>query len=309
MNIIKRRKIYYLISLLFIIPGILSILVFGLKLSPDFTGGSKMSILFENEVNQEQIIFLTKTLESQEIKVISVEPSNNVAIVRTPPLDEKQNSRIVGEIKKEYANASQEEFSTIGPVIGREITENAIKAVLLASLLVVVYITIVFRKVPSPASSIRFGVATVVALAHDVLVVFGVFAILGYLFNVEIDALFVTAILTVIGFSVHDTIVVFDRIRENLERGDPGERFETVVNNSILQTVSRSFNTSVTVLFVLIAMLLFGGESIRWFIVALAVGIASGTYSSIFTASPVLVDWHNFMLKRERNKTAKENKS
>ena len=307
MNIIGRRKIFYLISLLFIVPGILSILVFGLKLSPDFTGGSSITILFEKEVSEKQVSFINSSLEKQEIKVISVEPTGNVVIVRTPPIDEKQNSEFVRNLTTEFENASEEEFSTIGPVIGRETMLNALKAVVLAAILVVVYITIVFRKVPKPASSIRFGVSTVVALVHDVLVVFGAFAILGYLWNVELDALFVTALLTVIGFSVHDTIVVFDRIRENLNK-NVNDSFEKTVNDSILQTIGRSLNTSVTVIFVLLALLLFGGESIRWFVVALMVGVISGAYSSIFTASPVLVDWHNFSLKRARKKKNKTSK-
>jgi len=307
MNIIGRRKIFYLISLLFIVPGILSILVFGLKLSPDFTGGSSITILFEKEVSEKQVSFINSSLEKQEIKVISVEPTGNVVIVRTPPIDEKQNSEFVRNLTTEFENASEEEFSTIGPVIGRETMVNALKAVVLAAILVVVYITIVFRKVPKPASSIRFGVSTVVALVHDVLVVFGAFAILGYLWNVELDALFVTALLTVIGFSVHDTIVVFDRIRENLNK-NVNDSFEKTVNDSILQTIGRSLNTSVTVIFVLLALLLFGGESIRWFVVALMVGVISGAYSSIFTASPVLVDWHNFSLKRARKKKNKTSK-
>lgn len=304
MNIIGKRKIYYLISLAFILPGIISMLVFGLKLSPDFTGGSRITILFENEVSEKEINVINSTLEEQEINVISVEPSGNLAIVRTPPIDEKQNSEFIRNINSEFETASQEEFSTIGPTIGRETLENALKAVVVASILVVVYISIVFRKVPKPASSIRFGFSTIVALLHDILVVFGAFALFGHFFNVELDALFVTALLTVIGFSVHDTIVVFDRIRENLNK-NVNDSFEKTVNDSILQTISRSLNTSVTVLFVLIALLLFGGESIRWFVVALAVGIVSGTYSSIFTASPVLVDWHNFSLKRARNKKKK----
>ena len=299
MNIIGKRKIYYLISLFFIIPGILSILVFGLKLSPDFTGGSRMALLFESGVGGEHISFITQALESQSINVISVEPSQNLAIVRTPPIDEKQNAKFISKLKEEYSGAVQEEFSTIGPVIGAETTQNAIKAVVFATILVVVYISFVFRKVPKPASSIRFGISTVVALVHDVLVVLGVFAILGYLFSVEIDALFITALLTIIGFSVHDTIVVFDRIRENLGK-NVDDSFAKVVNDSILQTITRSLGTSVTVLFVLIALLIFGGESIRWFVVALVVGIVTGTYSSIFTASTVLVDWHNWSLRRNK---------
>ena len=169
----------------------------------------------------------------------------------------------------------------------------------MASLLIVVYITYVFRKVPKPASSFRFGVSVVLALLHDVLVVVGLFSLLGHFFKVEVDSLFVTAVLTIIGFSVHDTIVVFDRIRENLEKM-AGRPFEQIVNDSILQTLNRSLNTSLTVILVLFALLLFGGETIRWFVVALLVGVISGTYSSIFNAAPILVVWHQWSLKRKK---------
>jgi len=155
--------------------------------------------------------------------------------------------------------------------------------------------------VPKPASSLRFGVCAIIALIHDVLVVVGIFAILGHFFNVEVDSLFVTAVLTVIGFSVHDTIVVFDRIRENLKRM-MGTSFPRIVNESILQTLDRSLNTSLTVILVLFTLLLFGGETIRWFVVALLVGIISGTYSSIFNASPLLVLWQELAEKRKKNK-------
>jgi preprotein translocase subunit SecF len=168
---------------------------------------------------------------------------------------------------------------------------------MIASLLIVLYITWTFRKIPKPASSIRFGICAIIALVHDVLVLLGVFSIFGHFFNVEVDSLFVTAILTVIGFSVHDTIVVFDRIRENLKRVG-SENFEEVVNDSILQTLDRSLNTSLTVVLVLSALLLFGGESIRWFVVALLIGVISGTYSSIFNAAPLLVVWQELIEKR-----------
>ena len=173
------------------------------------------------------------------------------------------------------------------------------EAVVVASILIVLFIAYSFRSVPKPASSLKFGICAIIALLHDVLVLLGVFSILGHFFHVEVDSLFLTAILTVIGFSVHDTIVVFDRIRENLRRLG-GEHFENVVNASILQTLSRSVNTSMTVILVLFTLLLFGGESIRWFIVALLVGVISGTYSSIFNASPLLVLWHEFAKKRRK---------
>jgi preprotein translocase subunit SecF len=301
MNIIGHKYIFFAISLLIMIPGLIFLAIHGLNLSIDFTGGTRMTISFPQNVGDGERKFVEETLESQKIKVISTEPSGKILIVRTSPMSQKQNTEFTKDLKEEYKGASRGDFSTIGPTIGRETTLNAIKATVIASLLVVVYISLVFRQVPKPASSIRFGVSTIIALIHDVLVVVGVFAILGYFFNVEIDALFVTALLTVIGFSVHDTIVVFDRIRENLERRS-ADNFPKVVNDSILQTMGRSLNTSITVLLVLFALLLFGGESIRWFVVALIIGLASGTYSSIFTASPILVAWHEWSVKRNKNK-------
>ncbi len=299
MDIIGKKKIYFVISLLVMIPGLISLGLWGLNLSIDFTGGSRMSVFFSKNVGSEETEFIQEVLEEKKIKISSVEPSGKFAIVRTSPIDEKQNAQFTQELKAKYKDAKQEEFSTIGPTIGKETTINAIKAVVVAAVLVVVYISLVFRKVPKPASSIRFGVSTVIALIHDVLVVVGAFSLLGHFLNVEVDALFVTALLTVIGFSVHDTIVVFDRIRENLGK-NVNESFAQVVNDSILQTIGRSLNTSITVLLVLFGLLLFGGESIRWFVVALIVGIASGTYSSIFNASPILVVWHEWSQRQSK---------
>ncbi len=299
MNIIGRKKIWFAISLLVMVPGLVSLVLYGLNLSIEFTGGSRMSVLFPTEVTGEQKDFLRKTLEEKDIKVSVIETSNKLAIIRTEEIDQKKNNEFVKDLSAEYKNAKQQEFSTIGPTIGKETTINALKAVVVASLLVVVYISLVFRKVPKPASSIRFGISAIVALVHDVLVVVGIFSILGHFLNVEIDSLFVTALLTVIGFSVHDTIVVFDRMRENLEKNGGGN-FAKVANDSIVQTIGRSLNNSITVLLVLFALLLFGGESIRWFVVALIIGMISGTYSSIFNATPILVVWHEWSLKRAK---------
>jgi preprotein translocase subunit SecF len=185
--------------------------------------------------------------------------------------------------------SSEIQIQSVGPTIGRELLNRAIIAILAASAVILIYLTIVFRRVPN---AFRYGVCAIIALLHDVLVVVGVFAILGELFRTEIDALFVTAMLTVIGFSVHDTIVVFDRVRENIMRRR-FERFEDTVNYSLVQTLARSINTSVTVLLTLFALYMFGGASIRTFVLALLIGIISGTYSSIFNASMLLVIWEN----------------
>lgn len=298
MDIIGKKKIYFLISLILIIPGLISLVTHGLRLSIDFTGGSRLEYQFDAK-HKVQPGSLETLVEKQGTEVYSIQKSGeNRYLVRTKPLEQSVHEKIKKTLEKTYAGAKELAFETVGPVVGAEVTANAFKAVVVASLLIVLYIAWAFRKVPKPASSIRFGICTVVALLHDVLVVVGVFSIFGAVWHVEIDSLFVTAVLTVIGFSVHDTIVVFDRIRENLRRM-PTAPFAEVVNESIKQTLVRSLNTSLTVLIVLIALLLFGGESIKWFVVALIIGIASGTFSSIFNAAPLLVVWEEWSRKRK----------
>lgn len=296
MDIIGRKNWYFGLSLLILILGIIAIFLWGLNLSIDFTGGSRLTLFFDNVVSINHVRSVNKVLKTQKIKVASIEKSNKLIFVRTSPMDQNQNNKFMNSLSKEFKDVKEQEFETIGPVIGQETTLNALKAVGIASILIILYITWSFRQVPKPASSLRFGVCAIIALIHDVLVVVGIFAILGHFFGVEVDSLFVTAILTVIGFSVHDTIVVFDRIRENLKKMG-GSDFSKTVNESIIQTIDRSLNTSLTVVLVLIALLLFGGESIRWFVVALLIGIVAGTYSSIFTASPLLVLWQELSLR------------
>ena len=186
----------------------------------------------------------------------------------------------------------EKRFESVGPVVGAEMAKKALLAVILASLAIILYIAWSFRQIPRPYSPWKFGISAVVALLHDALVVLGLFSLFGHFYQVEIDALFVTALLTVIGFSVHDTIVVFDRVRENLPKMY-NKPFPEIVDFSLTETLVRSLNTSLTVILTLTALLLFGGETIRWFVVALLVGIVSGTYSSIFNAAPLLVLWES----------------
>jgi len=299
MNIIGKKYWYFAISLIVIIPGMIALFLWGLNLSIDFTGGSRITLSFKNGVNNKTINTVSKAFSEGKIKVYSVEQSNNLVFIRTQVIDQNQDNKFLTDLKSKINSSKQEEFETIGPTIGSETTTNAVEAVILASILIVLYITWSFRKVPKPASSFRFGICAIIALIHDVLVVVGLYSILGHFFGVETDSLFLTALLTIIGFSVHDTIVVFDRIRENLKRAT-NMSFSQVVNESILQTLDRSLNTSLTVILVLIALLLFGGETIRWFVVALLIGVVSGTYSSIFNASPLLVVWHEWKEKRRK---------
>lgn len=297
MDIISKKYWYFFISGLIIIPGIISLALFGLNLGIDFIGGSRTEFKIKNL--EFKIDDLKKVYSEQGIEVASIQKSGQESyIIRTKPISQDENQKIQKELSDKSGNVEEVSFETVGAVVSQETLQNALKALLLACILIVLYIAWSFRQVPRPASSWKFGVCAIAALFHDVLVVVGIFSILGKTLHVEVDSLFVTALLTVIGFSVHDTIVVFDRIRENLKKMI-GQDFAKIVNESILQTLTRSINTSLTVVLVLVALLLFGGETIKWFVVALLAGIISGTYSSIFNASPLLVVWE----ERSRRKS------
>ncbi len=287
-NLMKYKVWYIVFSLLVILPGLYFLFTSGLKMGIDFTGGALLEYKFQKNLNTED---LKRKISTQGLEVSQINASSeNTYIIRTKVVEQSKINNLKSYLSKEFGTVEERRVEFIGPVIGAELRQKAILAVILAAAVIVLYITFSFRKIPKPASSWRFGVTAIVALLHDILVVVGVFAILGKFMNVEIDTLFVTALLTVIGFSVHDTIVVFDRIRENLTK-HMGKKFIEVANLSIIQTLGRSLNTSLTVVFVLLAMFLFGGETIKWFVVALLVGIISGTYSSIFNATALLVWW------------------
>lgn len=282
------KWLYFGISLLILIPGIYSLIRYGLRLSIDFTGGSLLEIQATGSAN------FASVAKDQNLKLNSVQSAgDNTYLLRFQPLSQEDNDKF----KKALGNVSEKRFETVGPLIGRELTQKAILSIILASLFIIAYIAWSFRSIPKPYASWKFGVSAVIALLHDALVVLGLFSLFGHYFHVEIDSLFVTAILTVIGFSVHDTIVVFDRIRENLIK-HPNVNFTQIVDYSITETLNRSLSTSLTVTVTLTALLLFGGESIRWFVIALLVGIISGTYSSIFNAAPLLVLWEPRFHKR-----------
>lgn len=279
-NLMRFKFLYFILSLLVILPGLYFLLTSGLRLGIDFTGGSLLEYRFEKNIP------LNDLKRYGQITPTSL----NTYIIRSKPLSQEEIANIQKELEARYGKVEQRRQEFVGPTIGKELQQKAFYALAFASLAIVLYIAFSFRKVPKPASPWRFGICAIVALLHDVLLVVGVFAILGKFLGVEVDTLFVTAILTIIGFSVHDTIVVFDRIRENLLK-NVGRKFTDVANLAVVQTLGRSLNTSLTVVFVLIALLLFGGETIKWFVVALLVGIISGTYSSIFNATALLVWW------------------
>lgn len=288
-DIIGRRYLFFAISLLVIIPGVIALLTWGLPLAIDYTGGSLLEVSFAGTPpTNEQVIQLYQDLGTPGAQVQS--STDNLMMIRSRQIDETMKDQILAEMGKRFGQAvSVSRFDTVGPSISKEVAGRAAGAVALASIGILVYITFAFRRVPH---AFRYGTAAILAMLHDVLVVLGMAALLGHFLHWEVDSLFLTALLTVIGFSVHDSIVVFDRIRENanLYRRQP---FMTVVNHSIVQTMDRSINTQLTVMFTLLAMALFGGVTVQTFVVTLLIGVFSGTYSSIFNAAPILVVWEN----------------
>jgi preprotein translocase subunit SecF len=300
-DIVSKKKWYFAFSLLLIVPGFVSLCLWGLNLSIDFTGGTRLTLLYPQTIQQAQIETIKKTFSQNKIEIVTLQQADKRVLVRTKPLNEKQDAKLLQDLQKSTGKVTQEEFETIGPVVGKEISFNALKAVVIASILIVFYIAWAFRGVRKPVSSWRFGICAIIALLHDALVLVGIFSLLGHFFNVEIDSLFITAVLTVIGFSVHDTIVVFDRIRETLRKNVTAP-FAQIVNDSILQTLVRSLNTSLTAMLVLLTLLIFGGDSIRWFVAAMLIGIASGTYSSIFNAAQLLVVWQEWVERKKKGK-------
>jgi len=296
-NIVARRYWFFGLSLLIIIPGLISLSANGLKTGIDFAGGTVWQVMVPNHptaLSTEDVrkVFADAGVEAN-VQVSPPDAQKRVfSSVRTPEVKESspQKENIVAALKAKFPGAILESFETVGATISAESTRQAILAVAAASVVILAYLTIAFRHAPHP---VRYGVAAIVAMLHDVLVVLGIASILGVFVGLEIDALFLTALLTVISFSVHDTIVVFDRVREDMRLKRSSQSFEDVVNTAVVQTLSRSINTQLTVLFTLLALLLFGGPTIAHFILILTIGLISGTYSSIFNAAQLLVVWEN----------------
>jgi preprotein translocase subunit SecF len=290
MNIIGKLYFFFALSLLVIIPGLIALAIWKLPLAIDFTGGSSLEVQFQSGKAPQpaDVVILYSDLNLGEPQVQS--SGTDTLIIRSKEMAQETKTQIEAEMEKRFGSKVTEiSFDTVGPSIGAEVAKAATGAVAAAAFGILIYLTIAFRGV---SHAFRFGTAAVIAMLHDVAILIGIEAIFGKVLGWQVDSLFLTALLTVIGFSVHDTIVVFDRIRENSHIYSRLP-FETVVNHSTIQTLDRSVNTQLTVIFTLFALALFGGVTIRHFVTVLMIGMISGTYSSIFNAAAILVVWEN----------------
>lgn len=292
-NIIGKKNIWFVLSGLMITLSIVFLSIWGLNLGIDFTGGSILQVSYSTE--RPSLDQVNTALGDLSLGSLRVQPSGDKNyILRFEEIEEDTHQDILNRLKGiqiegvEDNQLSESSFEAIGPVIGNELKSKAIEAIIIVLIFIILYIAYAFRKVSKPVASWKYGLSAIIALAHDILIITGVFSALGYFLNVEVDILFVTALLTILGFSVHDTIVTFDRIRENLFKNQD-KSFKEIVNISVNQTIVRSVNTSLTTLLVLLAIYFFGGDSIKYFVLALMLGLIVGTYSSIFIASPLLV--------------------
>jgi preprotein translocase subunit SecF len=294
LDLVGKRNLWFLLSAMFLVPGLISLAFSGLQLGIDFTGGTNWDIQFQQPVNTDEVSsILAKNGFGDNVVQLA---QDNTIVMRMGELKEGSTEKkaIEADLTDRFGEFKELSIVSVGPSAGRAIRNRAVLAVVLASVGILLYIAFAFRNTNNP---LLYGICAILAMLHDALFVLGTFSILGWLFDVEIDALFVTALLTVIGFSVHDSIVVFDRIRENLA-ARLAPTFAQTVNYSVVQTLVRSINTSLTVVLTLAALWLFGGETTRWFVFALIIGVVAGTYSSIFNAAQILVAWESGDIKR-----------
>lgn len=293
MKIIKNRKIFYFISGILVVLSLVAMSIWGLKPSIDFTGGTLIEVAYPSARPDQSVI---SSLISEIDPQASVRPiGTDGFIVRMKEIDQVGKVAVMDALSvRGTATTTEKNYASIGPVLGNEAVRKSLVSIALVILGIVLYITFAFRKVAEPVQSWKYGLVAIAALVHDVIIPAGVFAVLGHFLGYEVDTLFVTALLVILGFSVHDTIVVFDRVRENLKHHSGRKPFEEIVGESISQTFTRSINTSLTTLLALVVLYIFGGSATEHFSLALIIGIAAGTYSSIFIGSPLLVTIQNW---------------
>lgn len=295
---LKYRKIYFIFSGILILASIVFLLIFGLKPGIEFTGGTILEIeyLIERPPNQE----IREKLKDLDLGEIFIQPTGERGVIlKTKDIEEATHKKILDKLGRE--NLKELRFESIGPVIGKELKQKTKLLTILALLAILLYVAFAFRKLAEPRRPWQYGIIAIIALSHDVLIPLGCFVFLGQFFNVPLTIPIVVALLTVVGYSVNDTVVIFDRIRENLFKRRT-DTFEQVINFSLNQTLVRSINTSLTTLFVLFAIFFFGGETLKYFSLALIIGIIAGTYSSIFLAAPLLFSWPAAKLRLTRRR-------
>jgi preprotein translocase subunit SecF len=296
-NIISKTKYAYIFSGTLTVLSIISLFVWGLKYDIDFTGGTRMGVKFANQVPEKSEI--SDVLKDLNLGSLTIQNSeNNTIFVRYAAEDDQTNSNVWKALNEKYTDATQTSVDFTNSSVSSELKTNSLKAIALAIVVIMAYIAWAFRKVSRPVESWKYGLGAVIALIHDVLITTGIFSVLGHFFGIEVGIPFIAALLTILGFSVHDTIVVYDRTRENLLKSSSKISFPEVVNKSLNETLVRSINTSLTVIITLLAIYLFGGESIKYFALALLVGVTFGTYSSIFVASALLVTSYNITIRK-----------
>lgn len=293
-DVIRHKWIFLGFSLIIVVLSIVAIIVFGFRPAVDFTGGTIWNVRVADPTVSEEGIASAIQSQGAERPLVYRELSTNSFFIKTKPLSEDQHQQFLSGLFQKYSGVEELKFESVGPTIGKQLRTKAIWAGVLVLLAISLYVAISFRKVSYPVASWKYGVITLITLFHDVVIPAGLLAVLGAYRGVEIDTNFIVALLVIIGFSVHDTIVVFDRVRENVLLKKSGDSFDQVVQSSIAQTMLRSINTSLTLVLMLVAMLLFGSPTLKLFVTIILVGTICGTYSSIFVASPLLTVWNRF---------------
>jgi preprotein translocase subunit SecF len=292
MDIIGKRYVFLGASLLLVVASIAAIFILGFREGIDFKGGTLWSLHFDQAPSVDAL----RSYFASDLKheAIVTETNSTDRFVRFESISENDHQDFLEKLKTKFDTARELSFQSIGPAIGEELRRNALIALVMVMVAISLYIAFAFRKVSAPVSSWKYGIVTLITLVHDVAIPAGLYAFLGQRFGVEIDTNFIVALLVVMGFSVHDTIVVFDRIRENLLKAKNRYDLNPIVNTSVNETFARSLNTSLTLIIVLVALILMGPESLRYFILTILVGVVAGVYSSIFVASPLLTVWHDW---------------
>jgi len=296
MNIIKLRWIWFTLSGLLIGGSIVCLAMFGLKQGIDFVGGTELSVRFET--TRPNPIDVERALAAETQGSLTIQPVGDTDMnIRTKTLEETAHQRMMKTLNDSFGKTTELQYNAIGPAVGEELRQKSLTGLVIIFLAILAFIAYAFRSVSKPIASWKYGLIVIATSFHDVIVPVGLFALLGKFANVEIGTSFIAAILTIMGYSINDTIVVMDRVRENLLKTSGS--FEEIVERSLKQTMLRSFNTSMTTTLALLAVYFFGGESIKYFALALIVGILTGTYSSIFIAPPLLVSWNRWSQKKK----------